>query len=167
MRSRMTLLSVMRSCSCAPKTRDEQINAEIEKSGAYGNEKGGKDVRRAIKSRAGKAATLERLSMSLSLLGLEVVRAGSGGDVVNIYDKLIEDKAAKQQFAWVWKQEEPDTPQEETKDEPATPKIVHLHGCGTSQTITPRVWSKGMRIQRMDRLKRKRRRGRGRLASNQ
>ena len=120
-------------------TRDEQINSEIEAAGAYGDKTGNKEVRRAIKSRAGKAATLERLSMALSLLGLEVVRAGSGGDVVNIYDKLVEDKAAKHQFAWAWKPGEPDTPQEETQDEPETPNKNPLALMWYTTPVTPRV----------------------------
>ena len=55
------------------KLRDNQINSEIDAGAWTGDDEHSRQQRKQIKSRAGRALTLSRLSESLEMLGLQVV----------------------------------------------------------------------------------------------
>ena len=70
--------------------RDHEINTAIDKEKATDDSDESKQKRKEIKTRGGRALIVGRLAESFDMLGLDIVKKGTGGVVVSLVDEIEE-----------------------------------------------------------------------------
>ena len=70
--------------------RDHEINTAIDKEKATDDSDESKQKRKEIKTRGGRALTVGKLAESFDMLGLDIVKKGTGGVVVSLVDEIEE-----------------------------------------------------------------------------